>query len=472
MAESPEGRPLLAAYGSLKPTGRGKARFEARQQMRKGGRSKKSVFRSLFAAQRHKSRKAIVSSSPAKVGGKAIDNKLLPNALSIDQEGGEAAPGTSAPLRPRGKHSWLYDTLNPKSSSPSARIFQKIITAVILLDSVVYILSTEPGLAHLSYLFYLTEGVTSTIFAIEYIARLWVCNEKKCCAKYGPIKGRWKFMCTSQMLIDAFATFPFFIELLLHIPMPTLTYLRVFRLLRITRTQSYTTAMDAVGRVLYFNREILLVAGMLGMYLVVVTSVLMYYLRPQGKDAENVDDLADFSSIAKTMILSILMLTGQGGPSGNLPWYTQCVVLLTGLFSIGMFAIPASMLTWGFEAEAERLGAKAKKRAQARRRGEVYRSDTSSSSSESSDLSGFGDLSTSDEEYLKVIGGDDDDGDDNPEVSNRQSSSLVPEERAALIDRIDRLEQTVARTNASLDRVLQKLELREAGRGMIAGGGR
>ena len=100
------------------------------------------------------------------------------------------------------------------------------------------------------------------------------------------------------------------------------------------------------------------------------------------------------------------------------------------------------------------------------------KSDTSSSSSESSDLSGFGDLSTSDEEYLKVIGGDDDDGDDKPEVSIRQSSSLAPEERVALIDRIDRLEQTVARTNASLDRILQKLELREAGRGMIAGGGR
>ena len=48
------------------------------------------------------------------------------------------------------------------------------------------------------------------------------------------------------------------------------------------------------------------------------------------------------------------MLTGQGGPDGDLPWYTKAVVILTGLFSIGMFAIPASMLTWGFEAEAER----------------------------------------------------------------------------------------------------------------------
>ena len=100
---------------------------------------------------------------------------------------------------------------------------------------------------------------------------------------------------------------------------------------------------DAVGRVLYFNREILYVAGLLGMYLVVVTSILMYYLRPRGKDEDLVDDPSDFESIAKTMVLSTLMLTGQGGPSGDLPWYTQCVVLLTGVFSVAMFAIPASM---------------------------------------------------------------------------------------------------------------------------------
>ena len=122
----------------------------------------------------------------------------------------------------------------------------------------------------------------------------------------------------------------------------------------------------------------------------------------QGDDVDLVDDASDFESISKTMVLTTLMLTGQGGPSGKLPWYTQLVVLLTGLFSVAMFAIPASMLTWGFEAEAERLGRRARDRAMARRNGQVYVSETSSSSSESSDVSGYGDLSTSDEEYMRI----------------------------------------------------------------------
>ena len=47
--------------------------------------------------------------------------------------------------------------------------------------------------------------------------------------------------------------------------------------------------------------------------------------------------LPGFESLGSTMYLATLMLTGQGGPDNdNLPWYTKGVVLLTGVFSIGM----------------------------------------------------------------------------------------------------------------------------------------
>ena len=49
---------------------------------------------------------------------------------------------------------------------------------------------------------------------------------------------------------------------------------------------------------------------------------------------------SEFESLLATMYLATLMLTGQGGPEGHLPWYTKGVVLLTGAFSIGLFAIP------------------------------------------------------------------------------------------------------------------------------------
>lgn len=357
------------------------------------------------------------------------------------------------------KHSQLFVALNSKSSDPIAKLFQNFITVVIIFDVLIYILSTEEKLSYLSNLFYFTEAVTSTIFVIEYFARLKVCVEKRTYAKYTPLRGRWRYMRSSQALLDALATFPFFVELVSGIPLPTLTYLRVFRVLRITRTQSCSRAMDAVCRVLYFNREILHVAGLLGLYLVIVTSILMFYLRPRGEDVNLVDDPGDFDSIASTMVLSMLMLTGQGGPSGKLPWYTQGVVLLTGVFSVAMFAIPASMLTWGFEAEAERLGMKAKRRAMARRRGEAYDSCTSSSSSDSSAVSGFGDISTSDEEYMNIIGG----GDDSPSdggVGNATSKLIGQGDLQDVVARIEKLEENISHTNLKLDLILKNLEER------------
>jgi len=255
-------------------------------------------------------------------------------------------------------------------------------------------------------------------------------------------------------LLDGIATLPFFIEFVTDIQLPTLTYLRIFRLLRMTRTNSYSKAMDAVVRVFYFNQEIMKVAGLLGAYLVLFTGILMYYLRPRGEEGKLIDDPNDFDSIASTMVLSLLMLTGQGGPSGHLPWYTQGVVLMTGIFSVAMFAIPASMLTWGFEAEAERLGKRAKKKAMARRRGEMYTDYTSSSTSDSESLVGYGDISTSDEEYMNIIGGEDSEEDD-----NREDKLLLK----SLSTRLEKLETTVAETNRKLDLILQKIGTAQGG---------
>lgn len=245
MADS-EAKPLLKTYdattsresvkkhASLTPTGRGKLRFGMRrQQMKKIGRSRSTggIYNSIFTSQRHH-QKVTQNSNSKKVG-----SHKKPDPLSVDQ--GE--PPISAT-----KHSQLYNALNPKSRCQSARLYQQFITTVILFDALVYILSTEPSLQVYHRLFYSTEAVTSTIFAIEYFSRLLVCTEKHSYAKYGPIRGRWKYMCSSTAILDALATFPFFVELVSGIPLPTLTYLRVFRVLRITRTRSYSQAMVSV----------------------------------------------------------------------------------------------------------------------------------------------------------------------------------------------------------------------------------
>jgi len=285
--------------------------------------------------------------------------------------------------------------VNPRSRQRSAVIFKHFIIVTILVDLIFFIVSTEPQYED-SVFFYYVEGITSSIFFVEYLVRLLTVVESKRYKPYGSVMGRLRYIVSTSAIIDAVATFPFFLELATGLNLPTLTYVRVLRLLRITKTGAFATASEAVWRVLYYNREILYVALLVCIFLVLVTSVLLYYFRPPDDD--------NFQSIGSTMYISTLMLTGQGGPDADkVPWYTKSVILLTGIFSIGMFAIPASMLTWGFEAEAERLAIETRKRA---------KGDYKCEHSETSEWEGTDSDDHRDEEYQKIIAGEDDEDKD------------------------------------------------------------
>ena len=274
----------------------------------------------------------------------AVFHQIFSNVANAQQESSSLSCSSSRSSSSRHHHSWIYTMLNPRSTKFQAKVFKNFIATIIVVDLIFFILSTDPNYTDYG-IFHHVEGITSTIFLIEYILRLITCMESRSYQEYGPIIGRLKYCVTGGALVDALATFPFFIELCFRgsIELPTLTYVRIFRLLRILKTEAYAKAFDALWRVFYYNREILSVAGLVCLFLIVLTAVLLYYARPPpGKHAND-----EFESIAATMYISTLMLTGQGGPDPeNFPWYTRIVVLLTGVFSIAVFAIPASMLTW------------------------------------------------------------------------------------------------------------------------------
>ena len=213
------------------------------------------------------------------------------------------------------------------------------------------------------------------------------------------------------------------------------------------------------------------------------TAILLYVLRPEH------DEEHDFGSIAATLYLSTLMLTGQGGPGGDLPWYTKSVVLLTSVFSVAIFAIPASMLTWGFEAEAERMATAAYRRATANNNASQDNTNKMNSSGSSSE----GD--TTDDEYFKLLAGGGDDeskngGEEAPWIKEiretferadankdgtlsltellalmtqqraQQQSQQQPQAQASpeWTTRLEALEGKLQETNEKLDRILDLLQ--------------
>jgi hypothetical protein len=188
----------------------------------------------------------------------------------------------------RTKKSFVYTLLNPRSNERQANFFKWFITIVIVADLLSFVVSTEPEITkQQQHFLHVWEGVTSSIFLIEYITRLVVVTESKRYGSMGMFWGRLRYMVTLNAIVDALSTLPFFLELVTGLDLPTLTYLRSFRLLRILKTNGFSEATRAVGRVFYYNSQILYVALLIGIGLILITSVLMYYLRPRNpEDAE------------------------------------------------------------------------------------------------------------------------------------------------------------------------------------------
>ena len=182
-------------------------------------------------------------------------------------------------LRPK---TLLFTLLNPRSRQWQAVWFKYFISTVILADLIIFVLSTEPNLSdEQRALCHTWEGVTSTIFLIEYLARMYAVIEARKYGEFGPFWGRVHYATTMASIVDVLAILPFFLELVTGWSLPTLTFLRTFRLLRILKTNGMVRAIDAVYRVIYYNRQILYVALFVCIFMILVTSVLMYYLRPR-----------------------------------------------------------------------------------------------------------------------------------------------------------------------------------------------
>jgi len=302
------------------------------------------------------------------------------------------------------EHSLLYRTLSGHCKQWYARVYRVFISIIILYNLFLFIMGTDDDASQkYKQFFYISEAVTSSIFLVDYIVRLYVITEKtyyrnyswKQCFDDGKdanrnsnttdtschILGRLRYMVTIPAIIDAISTFPFFIELMTNSDMPTLTFVRALVLFRILKTERYFHTIEGASRVFYYNREVLFMAFSICCMLVVTTSFLVYYTGPG-----EILDGADFSSIPNTMYLAILMLTGEWAPTTpELAWYSKLVQAITCLLSVGIFAIPASMITWGFEAEAGRLAARAKIRAEAAKKGEILEDSSSGDPGSSTD---------------------------------------------------------------------------------------
>lgn len=230
---------------------------------------------------------------------------------------------------------------DPDGHDPRARWVRALLVILIMLNVFAVIVETmeEVSVAY-RHIFRSFEYVSVAIFSVEYIARLWVCAQ--CQGNGGGLFGRIRHALQPLMLIDLLAILPFYLPFLLPADLIFLRAIRLMRLLRVLKLGRYSDAIQVFFHVIRLKKEQLAVAGFgLGILLIIASS-LMYYFEHEAQPAI-------FGSIPHAMWWAIITLTTVGyGDAYPVTVMGRFLASIIALLGIGMFALPAGILSAGF----------------------------------------------------------------------------------------------------------------------------
>ncbi|MES1911027.1 MAG: hypothetical protein MHM6MM_003528 [Cercozoa sp. M6MM] len=246
--------------------------------------------------------------------------------------------------------------------SRRAHFVQLFLLGCVLLNLVAFALSTEESLSHSTTLQAIEIG-TVAVFAFEYVLRCWCSVEDP---RYPGRHRFWQHVFSFGALVDLAALIAGITALILEHKFEAVgAWLRVLRVLNIFKADQLQAALRSVRRVLRRNRHVLAVGVIICLVLLVITSVLLY---ATWGDVDH----DRFGSVPRASFYAVMLLTGQGLDNvESLGLWMHVLVAVTSVFSVAIFAVPAAMLAWGFEAEAERLAARSQKRKQLNNQSEI-----------------------------------------------------------------------------------------------------
>jgi voltage-gated potassium channel Kch len=206
------------------------------------------------------------------------------------------------------------------------------VIAVILesVQSIHYVLNIE---------FIVLDAIAVSVFTLEYGLRLYACVETPGYTR--PVVGRLKQARSTSALIDLMAILPFFLEVFLH-HLFDLRFLRVFRLLRLLKLTRYTGATNTLMKVVVREWPVLAASAFVMLLLVVMTASLGYLFEHDAQPEK-------FENIPQSIYWAVITLASVGyGDISPITPMGRIITIILALLGIGIFAIPAALLSSAF----------------------------------------------------------------------------------------------------------------------------
>ncbi len=223
------------------------------------------------------------------------------------------------------------------------RLFDTFIVMWVVVSVIAVILESIQAVHQLLNLeFLILDSVAVGIFSVEYCLRLYCCVEEPGFQR--AFVGRFKQARVPSMLIDFVAILPFFLEAFLH-HLFDLRFLRIFRLMRLLKLSRYTDATQTLTKVIVRELPVLTASAFIMVLLVILTASLGYLLEHDAQPDK-------FENIPQSIYWAVITLASVGyGDITPVTPLGRIVTIILALLGIGIFAIPAALLSSAFTDE-------------------------------------------------------------------------------------------------------------------------
>ena len=194
------------------------------------------------------------------------------------------------------------------------------------------------------------DWFTQIFFTIEVSLRIWTADEID--PKYKGFWGRVRYCFSFYGLIDFLATYPFWLNFLLPLPvtaMKSLRIMRLFRVARMFRIFRYMKASRLLATAIKSKKSEMLISLQFLTIITVVLSLLLYIVEHEA----NPDMIGDGW---KSFVWAFAKYIGDPGKVADEPIVTvagQIIAFIVGILGIAIFAVPIGLIGSGFSEAIE-----------------------------------------------------------------------------------------------------------------------
>jgi voltage-gated potassium channel len=183
-----------------------------------------------------------------------------------------------------------------------------------------------------------------SVFAIEFVARIWAAPEHPLLRRRTPLGARLRFAATPLMVIDALALLPLLLELLY----PRNELMLLTRLVRFLKLARYSPALATIGRLIASERRALLACVIIFTGALLAAASAMHVVEG-AVQPERLGDMPKAIWWAASMLAKI-----GGGELSPVTTMGRIIAAITVMLGIVCFALPVAIIGRGFYEEIRR----------------------------------------------------------------------------------------------------------------------